>query len=152
MKVNKRPAIDRFFQAKKYAIAGVSRNEHKTGTAFLRELSRKGLDVVGVNPHMKEVEGKACFASVDELPEDIDALITAVKPEATLSIVKAAHQKGINNIWMQQGFQSVEAIDFAEQNQMNVIYKECLMMYCEPVDSIHKFHRGMKKLFGGYHN
>lgn len=151
MKENKRPAIDQFFASKKYAIAGVSRNEHKTGTAFLKELTGKGMDVVGVNPHMKEVAGKPCYASVADLPSDVEAIITAVKPEVTLSVVQAAHEKGIKNVWMQLGSQSDEAIAFAKSNHMNVIYKECLMMYSDPVESIHKFHRGLTKLFGGYH-
>ncbi|MBB6482675.1 CoA-binding protein [Spirochaeta isovalerica] len=151
MKKNKRPAIDKFFASKKYAIAGVSRNPHKFGTAIVRELAGKNIDVVGVNPHMTEVEGKPCFAAVSDLPGDVDALITTVKPEVTLSVVQAAYEKGIANLWMQQGSQSDEAIAFAESKGMNVIYKECVMMYCEPVESIHKFHRGMKKLFGGYH-
>jgi len=114
-------------------------------------MNGKGMDVVGVNPHMTTVEGKPCFSAVSDLPGDVDALVTMVKPEVTLSVVQAAHEKGIVNVWMQQGSQSPEAIAFAESNKMNIVYKECLMMYCEPVQSIHKFHRGMKKLFGGYH-
>ncbi|MGL1890049.1 MAG: CoA-binding protein [Spirochaetaceae bacterium] len=148
---NKREAIDTFLSVKKFAIAGVSRNENKTGSAFLKELTGKGLDVVGVNPHMKVIHGKPCFPSVSELPDGIESILTTVKPEQTLSIVKEAYKKGINNIWMQQGSASPEAIQFAENNKMNVIYKECIMMYCDPVKSVHKFHRGIKKIFGGYH-
>lgn len=149
--MNKREAIDRFFGSKCYAIAGVSRNSQKTGTAFFMEMLGKGFKVVGVNPHMKELSEQPCYPNVDALPEEVDALITTVKPEQTLSIVKAAEGKGIKNIWMQQGSQSAEAIAFCQEKGMNLIYKECLMMYCEPVESIHKFHRGIKKLFGGYH-
>lgn len=148
---SKRPQIDQFFSAKKYAIAGVSRNEHKTGTAFYRELSKKGMDVVGVSPHMQELDGKPCFATVGDLPDDVESLILAVKPEQGIDIIKAAHSKGINNVWIQQGAQSDEMIKYAEDNNMNVIYKECVMMYSDPVTSIHKFHRGINKLFGKYH-
>lgn len=151
MKTNKRKSIDGFFSAKKYAVAGVSRNENKFGNAILKELSGKGYRMVGVNPHMTEVAGLPCFASVSDLPADVDALITSVKPETTLSVVKAAHEKGIRNVWMQQGSQSEEAIAFAESKGMNVVYRECIMMYGEPVESFHKFHRSLKKLFGGYH-
>jgi len=148
---SKREAIDRFFQSGCYAIAGVSRQGNKTGTAFFMEMQRKGFKVMGVNPHMKELSGQPCFPTVEALPDEVDALITTVKPDQTLSLVQAAEKKGIKNIWMQQGSQSKEAIAFCEEKGMNLIYKECLMMYCEPVDSIHKFHRGIKKLFGGYH-
>ncbi|MBN2617409.1 MAG: CoA-binding protein [Spirochaetales bacterium] len=148
---NKRVMINKFFESREFAIAGVSRNEHKTGSVFLKELKAKGLKVVGINPNMSEIDGEICFKSVSELPKSVDAIITTVKPENTLSVVKSALEKGITNIWMQLGSQSDEAIKFATENGMNVIYKECLMMYCEPVTSIHKFHRGIMKLFGKYH-
>jgi uncharacterized protein len=148
---SKRESIDKFMSSKKIAIAGVSRNEHKTGSAFFRELDKKGINVVGITPHIDSFDGKPCYKSVEDLPSDIEGIITAVKPEVTLEVVKSAYNKGINNIWMQLGSQCQEAINFAEEKGMNVIYKECALMYFEPVDSIHKFHRTIKKLFGGYH-
>jgi hypothetical protein len=31
---------------------------------------------------------------------------------------------------------------------LDIISKQCILMWAEPVKSIHKFHRNLKKLFG----
>ncbi len=92
-----------------------------------------------------------CYPSVDALPGEVEALITVVKPDQTLILVKAAAEKGIRNIWMQQGSESDEAIAFCQENELNFVSKTCVMMYAEPVKSIHSLHRGLAKLFGTYH-
>lgn len=151
MKVNKRPAIDRFLAAKKIAVIGVSRNPDKTGSMFLKELVAKGLAVVGVTPHLEEFAGQPCYPSVSDLPSDVDAVLTVVPPASAMEAVRAAHAKGITNVWMQLGSQSAEAVNFATENGMNLVTGECFFMYCEPVVSFHKFHRSINKLFGQYH-
>jgi predicted CoA-binding protein len=149
--MNKREIIDNFFESEKFALAGVSRNEHKFGTTLFKEMKKRGLSVVGVNPYMTEILGSPCFPAIEDLPHDVDALITVVKPEEALTLIEAAHKRGIRKIWMQQGSQSEKAAAFCREKGINLIEKECLFMYLEPVESIHKFHRGIKKIFGGYH-
>lgn len=53
---------------------------------------------------------------------------------------------------MQQGSESKNAIDLCVKNGINVIAGECIMMYAEPVKSIHSFHRWINKLVGRYPN
>lgn len=150
MRTNKRPAIDAFLAAKRIAVVGVSRNKDKTGSTLMRDLGAQGRDVVGVTPHLDSFEGKPCYPSVADLPADVDALLTAVKPEAALEALKAAHAKGIRKVWMQLGSQSEAAEAFAAEKGMSLVANECAYMYCEPVGSIHKFHRTLAKLFGSY--
>jgi len=55
---------------------------------------------------------------------------------------------GIKSVWFQQGSSSDEAIKFCEEKGMSVVSGECIFMFAEPVDSIHKFHRWIWKIFG----
>ena len=59
---------------------------------------------------------------------------------------------GVKNIWMQQGSESENAIEFCNKNEINVIHGECILMFAEPVKSIHSFHRWVNKLIGKYPN
>ena len=61
-----------------------------------------------------------------------------------------ANEAGIKKIWMQQGSESPKAIKFCKENGIELVEGECIMMFSEPVKSIHKFHRGLNKLFGKY--
>ena len=148
--MSQRNTIDRVLGAQRIAVAGVSRKKDKFGSVVFRELRTKGLDVIPINPHMTTFMDTPCYPSVDALPDDVDALITIVKPKATLEVVQTAQKKGIRLIWMQQGSESEEAVEYCRKNGMDLVLKECILMYAEPVGSIHRFHRGLAKLFGRY--
>lgn len=148
--MSKREAIDAVLKAKTIAVAGISRNPNKFGSVVFKELAESGKNVVGITPHMTSFLDRPCYPSVDALPGEVEALITVVKPDQTLLLVKAAAEKGIRNIWMQQGSESDEAIAFCLQNDLKAVSNACVMMYAEPVKSIHRFHRGLAKLFGKY--
>jgi len=41
-----------------------------------------------------------------------------------------------------------ETAKIANEKKIDLIDKECIFMYAEPVTSIHKFHRTLRKIFG----
>jgi len=149
--MNQRTEINQFLGANKIAIAGVSRNKNKFGSAVYRELLKKGINAVPMNPNMETAEGNQCFSGVSSLPKEVDALLCVVQPAETEKLVKEAHAAGITKIWMQQGSQSENALAWGRDNGMSIVSKACILMYADPVGSIHKFHRGIAKIFGGYH-
>ena len=143
--------IDRFLACKKFAIAGVSRNKHKFGNTLFRELKKKNFDIVPVSPNMDSFEGERCYPSVKDLPSDVEALIIVTKPGASLSLLKEAANKGIKNIFLQQGAQNKEIMEYADHNGVNLICKHCILMFANP-SGIHKFHERISKFFGFYPN
>lgn len=140
--------IDEFLNQKNIAVAGVSRDGKNIGNAIFKELKGKEYNLFQINPNTDSINNEVCYKSFAELPEKVSAAILTVKPENSLSVVKDAHSKGIKNIWMQLGSGSEEAIKFCQENDINYIYKECIFMFAEPVESIHKFHRLIWKLIG----
>jgi uncharacterized protein len=143
--------IDRFLACKKFAIAGVSRTDHKMGNGIFREMKKKEFNVVPVNPNMETFDGEKCYNSIADLPADVDGLIISTKPGVTMSLINEALNRGINNIFIQQGAQNAEIIEFARKNENNLICKRCILMFAKPA-GIHKFHERLSKLFGFYPN
>ena len=148
--MNTRKTMNAVLGAPVIAVAGVSRNRNKFGSALFRELSEKGLNVVALNRHMDSFEGQPCYKGIEDLPAEVGSLITVVKPDETRKLLEAAEKKGIRKIWMQQGSESAEAVAFCEEKGLEYVQKACVLMYADPVGSIHKFHRGIAKLFGKY--
>ena len=142
--------IKKFLEPRKFAIAGVSRNEKKWGGAIFKELREKGFELYPINPNADEIQGVKCYRSVNELPDDVKYLHVTTKKSETEAVVKEASEKGIEIIWIQQGSQTPEAIAAAEKAGIPLIFKKCIMMFAEPVKSIHGFHRSIVRLFGGY--
>lgn len=129
------------------AMAGVSRNKKKFGFKAFKELREKGLDLIPVNPHADEIDNIPAFKKVEDLPDNVNALLIFTKKDQTASIVKTAKEKGIKHIWIQQMSQTPEALEEANSEDINLIFKQCIMMH-HGAHSIHKFHRNIKGLFG----
>ncbi|MCD4745740.1 MAG: CoA-binding protein [Bacteroidales bacterium] len=145
-------SINDFFLQKNIAIAGVSRKKHKFGNTIYKELKKKGFKVFPVNPNMEEYKGEKCYNDIASLPDNVTGLVINTKPDITEQIIKKAINKNIMHIWLQQGAESKEAISIASKSNINCIYKECILMFAEPVVSIHRVHRWFNKVFGKYPN
>jgi uncharacterized protein len=143
--------IDQFMACNKFAVAGVSRNKNKFGNVVFRELKKKDYDIVPVNPNMETFSGETCYKSIADLPPGIEGLIVTTRPAASLEIIKEALGKGIKNIFLQQGAQNSEVIEFAGRNGINLVCGQCILMFAKPA-GIHKFHERIAKFFRFYPN
>ena len=129
------------------AMAGVSRNPNKFGFTAFKELRKKDLNLIPVNPNADEIDGVKAYKSVEELPDNIQALLVMTKKDKTAGVVRSAKEKGIKHIWIQQMSDTPEALAELKDTEINLISKQCILMLHKP-HSIHKFHRNIKKFFG----
>lgn len=143
-----RAAIDGFFEEKKFAVIGASRSGGKMGNAVLKDLADR-YTMYPIHPETDSVMGVKSYRSFEELPERVDAAYIAVAPGKSAAAVRQAHEAGVKRIWIQRGAQSDEAIRYCEENGLDAVTKECIFMFSEPVQSVHKVHRVFKRIFGG---
>ena len=143
-----RKSIETFLEPKKMAITGVSRNPKKFGNQIYTILKKKGYEVYPVNPMATEINGERCYQNLSDLPSHVSNLLILSSREKTVPIVKDAIGRGMSNIWIQQKSESREAIEVATSGNVNLVSGECILMFVEPVEGFHKFHRGVKKFFG----
>jgi len=141
-------AIESFLVAKKIAVAGVSRDSKKFGYSVFTALSEKGFDVYPINPNTNSLGGTPCFQSITALPPDVKNLLILTPKNQTTGLVKEAVSNGITSIWIQQMSDTPEAIQVAQTNNIQLVARQCILMWANPVTSIHKFHRTVKKIFG----
>lgn len=140
--------VDGFLKQKKLAVVGVSRQKTKFGSTIYHELKKKGFRVFPVNAHMETFDGERCYPDLKSLPEPVDGAVLVIPPAQTEQVVKDAAAANIPLIWMQQGSKSEAAVQFCKEHNITTVTGECILLYAEPVDSIHKFHRWLKKIFG----
>lgn len=143
-------SIEEFFSNKNIAVVGVSGKSKGFGYAVYNKLKESGYNVFPVNNNAKQVDGNECYSSVTELTGKVESVVLVIPPKSTKDVVMEAAESGIHNVWFQPGSESKETVDFAKENKLNVIEKECVMMFTEPVHGFHKFHRGLTKLTGKY--
>ena len=143
-------AIEKFFSSSAYAVVGVSADRKKFGNKVFKMMKSRGFEVYPINPNLQTVEGVRCFSSLLELPETVKSIVTVVPPRVTEDVLAQCGRREIHAVWMQQGSESRNAVEIAEKHDMAVVYRKCILMYLEPVQSVHALHRWLSKMVGAY--
>ena len=147
MKTSK-ASVNSFFESRKLAIAGVSRDPKKFGYAVMNKLKETGFTIFLVHPEVDILYGEPCYRNVSLLPENIDGMLILTPKTETLGVVEETIKKGIPNIWIQQMSETRESVQYAQNNKVNLIAGQCILMFAQPVEGFHKFHRRLKGFFG----
>ena len=140
--------IQTFLSNSNYVLYGVSSDSKKFGNYIYKELTQRKFSLSAI--YKKNLDGINCFRSISEIPTKPNAAIICTKPVSTLLILDELYNNRILNIWLQQGSESPEVIAKAKEYNLNIISNKCILMYAEPVKSIHKFHRTINKILGKY--
>ncbi len=141
-------AVDDFISQKTLAVVGVSKKKNKFGSTAYRELKAKGYRVFPVNPNIDDFEGDKCYTSLKELPDGIEGAVIVVPPAEAGKVARDAVAAGISRIWLQQGAESRDAIEYCQENGINVIHGHCILMFAEPTAFPHSAHRFIWRLLG----
>ena len=143
-----RAAVGDFVSQRALAVAGVSRGGKKFGNAVCRELKAKGYRVYPIHPHADAIDGDPCYRRFADLPEPVGGVIVVVPPSEAQQVVRDAAAAGITRVWLQQGAESPEAVRVCEQAGISVVSGHCILMFVEPVTSIHKLHGWVWRILG----
>lgn len=114
------------------AVIGVSANKNKYGHKIFADLLKSKYNVYGINPKSEKILDQKIYASIDELIEQTsqkpELLLVVVPPEIGLNVLKKAVELKIINVWLQPGAESKSLIEFAQNNNINLIYNACFMV------------------------
>jgi len=136
------PIVAEFLSANRIAVTGVSRDPRQAANAIFRKLRDSGHDVVAINPSATEVEGVRCYPNVAACPGTIDAVMVASPPAVSLSLVNDCAAHGITRIWFHrsfgQGSVSRDAVEACKARDISCVIGGCPLMFCAPVDPVHR--------------
>lgn len=143
-------SIAAFLACQRIAVAGVSRSGSAPANAILRRLAETGNDVFAVNPSAAEIGGKPCYPSLAATPEQVEAVMVATHPSVAAAVARAALDMSIRHIWFHRSFGhgsvSPEAVELCRSRGVEPIEGGCPLMYCGPVDPVHRVFRWVLRL------
>lgn len=146
--------IEDFLAQKRIAMAGISRDPANFSVKLFEELCRRGYDVVPVNPNMPEVQGRRCFARVQDIHPPVEGVLLMTSPEATETVVNDCAEAGIRRVWMYRaggrGSVSSKAIQFCRERGIQVVPGQCPFMFLPRAAGFHRFHGFIRKITGRY--
>jgi uncharacterized protein len=146
--MNTKQDIEGFVSQKVIAMAGMSRDPQATSANMRKELESKGYRILAVNPLATSIGGAPCYPDLASLPEKVGGVLVVTQPAHSEKLVREAAALGISHVWVQQGAQSPMAEAACKETGLSAVCGKCIMMFAEPVTSIHSAHRWFAKVFG----
>ena len=136
------PSVQAFLAGQRLAVAGVSRDPRQAANAIFRKLRDAGYDPVPINPNAEEVEGSACYPTVSSIPTPVEGVVIATHPDVAADVVRQCADVGVRRVWFHrsfgQGSVSDDAVRVSDELGIEAIVGGCPLMFCEPVDGVHR--------------
>lgn len=103
------------------AIIGASKERSKYGNKSVRAHVRAGYTVYPVNPKADEIEGLQAYASVEEIPGEVEIASLYLPPSLSVTVLEGLARKGIKQVFFNPGSESPEGREKAEALGMQAI-------------------------------
>jgi predicted CoA-binding protein len=146
--------IRQFLATRRFAMVGVSHTSSEFSRALWREFMERQYDVVPVNPAAGEIDGRRCYARVQDIDPPVEAALLLTTPAVTDKIVRDCAEAGVHLVWMYRaggaGAVSPIAADFCKEHGIGVIPGECPLMFLEDTGFIHRAHGWIRRVCGSY--
>ena len=144
-------AIHDFLAQKRIAVVGVSKDPADFSRYVFRELERRHYDVVPVNRLGGTLEGRPCYARVQDIWPPVDGALLMTPPLSTDEVVKDCAQAGVSRVWMHRGVGGTGAVSetaaaFCRQQGIDVVAGACPLMFLRRPGFPHNLHGSLLKL------
>ncbi|MGC6330714.1 acetate--CoA ligase family protein [Rhizorhabdus sp. FW153] len=91
-----RPGLERLLLPRSVVVVGASEKPGALGASVLANLERNGFagDIHLINPKRDEIGGRPCLASIEALPQGVDAAVLAIPRAGVLDALRALAARG----------------------------------------------------------
>jgi predicted CoA-binding protein len=138
-----------FLAHRRLALVGVSRDGRDFSRAVLRELARRGYDVVPVSPHLAEAEGLRAVARVRDARPPVEAALLLTPPARSLEAVEDCLAAGVRAIWLHRGAgpgsASPEAVARCRAAGVEPVTDLCPFMALPGAGWFHRLHAALRR-------
>ena len=108
-----------------WAVVGLSNDTRRAAYDVARFLQGTGKRIVPVHPSAPTVHGEQGYATLAEIPFDVDVVDCFVRSELVGPVVDQAIEKGAQGVWMQLGVADAAAARRAEDAGLLVVMDRC---------------------------
>lgn len=109
------------------AVVGLSPDAGKPSHGVAAYLKRAGYRIIPVNPACQEVLGETCYATLADIPGEVEIVDVFRRSEFLPEIVAEAIAKGAKVVWMQEGVVNEEAARTARAAGLDVVMDRCML-------------------------
>jgi uncharacterized protein len=106
---------------KRAAVIGASNDRSRYGNKAVRAFAKAGYEVVPINPTEPEVEGLKAYASILDVPGDLDTVTVYVRPAILVKLLPEIAKKGCRELWLNPGTTSDTVLAECQRLNLNAI-------------------------------
>ena len=112
---------------KTIAMVGASNNWKRPSNFVMKYLQRKGYKIIPVNPREagKKINNELCYASLKDIPINIDMVDVFRKSDECLELAKETIKIKAKVFWMQIGIFNSDANELILKNNLECIFNRC---------------------------
>ena len=112
---------------KTIAMVGASNNWKRPSNFVMKYLQRKGYKIIPVNPREagKKINNELCYASLKDIPINIDMVDVFRKSGECLELAKETIKIKAKVFWMQIGIFNSDANELILKNKLECIFNRC---------------------------
>ncbi|MGE5235998.1 MAG: CoA-binding protein [Acidobacteriota bacterium] len=152
--IGSRETIADFLGQRRVAIVGVSRDERAFSRAVMRELQKRGYDIVPVHPVADEIAGLPVFRRVQEIAPPAQAVLVMTAAERSAAVVRDCLAAGVRRVWLHRGggagAVSEEAVALCTEADVELVAGYCPLMFLPRAGLPHALHGAVLRLLGRY--
>ncbi|MFI1366224.1 CoA-binding protein [Streptomyces griseochromogenes] len=108
-----------------WAVVGLSANSRRAAYGVAQVLQQYGKRIVPVHPRAETVHGERGYASLADVPFDVDVVDVFVNSALAGSVADAAVAKGAQAVWFQLGVVDVAACARTRAAGLDMVMDRC---------------------------
>ena len=126
MEINSSETIKRILDdCRTIAVVGLSSKSTRPSYGVAGYIQRAGYRIIPVNPNETEVLGERSYASLKDVPEEIDLVDVFRRSEEAGAVVDDAIAVGAKAVWLQEGVIDDDAAQRALNAGLLVVMDRC---------------------------
>ncbi|MER6027010.1 CoA-binding protein [Streptomyces sp. NPDC001851] len=108
-----------------WAVVGLSTNRSRAAYGVAQVLQRFGKRIVPVHPKAETVHGEQGYASLADIPFDVDVVDVFVNSELAGAVADQAVAKGARAVWFQLGVVDQSAYERTRAAGLDMVMDRC---------------------------
>ncbi|WP_125665850.1 CoA-binding protein [Paenibacillus baekrokdamisoli] len=108
------------------AVVGLSDNPERISYMVSEAMQNKGYRIIPVNPNADTILGEKSYASLKDIPDQVDLVNVFRRSEHTPPLAEEAIAIGAKAIWLQLGVFLEETAQIAQKGGLQVVMDRCI--------------------------
>ncbi|OPX79099.1 MAG: hypothetical protein A4E45_00898 [Methanosaeta sp. PtaB.Bin039] len=114
------------------AVIGASTDPYRPSFFVPLVVKSYGFSMCFVNPNCEgqEVLGERVYATLQEVPYEIDIVDVFRRPSAADQVAEEVRSKGAKTVWFQPGTENMDVAEALSNEGFNVVVGNCMKVEC----------------------